>query len=61
MLVLTRSEGQRLIINDGEILIDVLEIRGNQVRLGVKAPKNITIHREEVYNRIQAEVESKIA
>ncbi len=55
MLVLTRSVGERLIINDGEIRLNVLEVKGNQVRLGIEAPKHISVHREEIYNRIQAE------
>ena len=57
MLVLTRSVGERLIINDGEICLNVLEVKGNQVRLGIDAPKHIAVHREEIYNRIQAETE----
>jgi len=55
MLVLTRSVGERLIINNGEIQLNVLEVKGNQVRIGVDAPKNVTIHREEIFNRIQTE------
>ena len=55
MLVLTRSVGERLIINDGEIKLNVLEVKGNQVRLGIDAPQNISIHREEIYDRIKAE------
>lgn len=58
MLVLTRSVGERLIIKDGEIRLNVLEIKGNQVRLGIDAPKDISVHREEIYNRIQAETET---
>ena len=54
MLVLTRSVGERLVIKDGEIRLIVLEVKGNQVRLGIEAPKHISIHREEIYNRIQA-------
>lgn len=54
MLVLTRSIGERLFIQDGEIKIQVLEVKGNQVRIGIEAPKYITIHREEVFNRIQS-------
>ena len=54
MLVLTRSVGERLFIQDGEIKIQVLEVKGNQVRIGIEAPKDIAIHREEVFNRIQA-------
>ena len=55
MLVLTRSVGERLIINDGEIKLNVLEVKGNQVRIGIDAPRNISVHREEIYNRIQEE------
>lgn len=54
MLVLTRSIGERLFIQDGAIKIQVLEVKGNQVRIGIEAPKDITIHREEVFNRIQS-------
>lgn len=55
MLVLTRSIGERLIIgNNGEICLHVLEVRGNQVRLGIDAPRNIAVHREEIYQRINA-------
>ena len=59
MLVLTRSVGERLIIKDGEIRLNVLEVKGNQVRLGIDAPKHISVHREEIYNRIQAENEAE--
>ncbi|PIZ04777.1 MAG: carbon storage regulator [Gammaproteobacteria bacterium CG_4_10_14_0_8_um_filter_38_16] len=52
MLVLTRSIGERLFIQDGLIKIQVLEVKGNQVRIGIEAPKDITIHREEVFDRI---------
>ena len=55
MLVLTRSIGERLFIQDGEIRIQVLEVKGNQVRLGIEAPKHIAIHREEVFERIKNE------
>lgn len=55
MLVLTRSIGERLFIQEGEIKIQVLEVKGNQVRIGIEAPKNISIHREEVFERIQSE------
>lgn len=57
MLVLTRSVGERLIINDGEIKLNVLEVKGNQVRIGIDAPKNVVIHREEIYNRIKQEAD----
>ena len=55
MLVLTRSIGERLIINNGEVKVSILEIKGNQVRLGVKAPRDVGVHRKEVYARIMQE------
>lgn len=61
MLVLTRSVNERLIINNGEITLSVLDIRGNQVRIGIDAPKNVTVHREEIYLRIKAEEEETVA
>ncbi len=54
MLVLTRNMNQSIIIGDN-IVITVLGVRGNQVRFGIDAPKEISVHREEIYNRIQAE------
>lgn len=54
-LVITRRIGERLFIEEDIIKIDIVNIKGNQVRLAIEAPKEITIHREEVYNRIKAE------
>ncbi len=54
ILVLTRRASEVLIIGD-DIKITILSIKGNQVRIGVDAPKNIPVHREEIYQRIQAE------
>ncbi len=54
MLVLTRKPGESITIGD-EIMIHVIEIKGKQVRLGIEAPRKFTIHREEVYIRIQEE------
>ena len=61
MLVLTRSIGERLFIQDGIIKIQVLEVKGTQVRIGIEAPKEIAIHREEVFNRIKTENETQEA
>lgn len=57
MLVLTRSIGERLIINNGEVKVSILEIKGNQVRLGIEAPRNVSVHREEIYERISSDGE----
>ena len=54
MLILTRRVGETLIIGD-EVTVTVLGVKGNQVRVGVNAPKNVTVHREEIYERIRQE------
>ena len=54
MLILTRRVGETLMIGD-EISVTVLGVKGNQVRLGVNAPKDVSVHREEIYERIQGE------
>jgi len=54
MLILTRRVGESVIIGDN-ITLTVLGVRGHQVRLGVDAPKDVSVHREEIYQRIQKE------
>ncbi|MFT5692422.1 MAG: carbon storage regulator [Oceanicoccus sp.] len=54
MLILTRRIGESLIIGD-DVKITVLAVKGNQVRVGVDAPKEVAVHREEIYDRIQKE------
>ncbi len=54
MLILTRRVGESLMIGD-EVSVTVLGVKGNQVRLGVNAPKTVAVHREEIYQRIQQE------
>ena len=54
MLILTRRSGEAVIVGDN-VRIAVLDIRGNQVRLGVEAPREVTVHREEGYQRIVEE------
>jgi carbon storage regulator len=54
MLILTRRVGETVVIGD-EVTVTVLGIKGNQVRIGVKAPKNVAVHREEIFERIRVE------
>ena len=58
MLILTRRVGETLMIGD-DVAVTVLGVKGNQVRIGVKAPKDVTVHREEIYERIRGEGESE--
>ena len=54
MLILTRRVGETLMIGD-EVTVTVLGVKGNQVRIGVNAPRDVSVHREEIYDRIKNE------
>jgi carbon storage regulator len=59
MLILTRKIGESLMIYDN-ITITVLGIKGTQVRIGIDAPRNITVHREEIFKKLKLDQEKKI-
>ncbi len=54
MLILTRRVGETLMIGD-DVAVTVLGVKGNQVRIGVKAPRDVSVHREEIYDRIRGD------
>lgn len=60
MLILTRRVGETLMIGD-QVSVTVLGVKGNQVRIGVNAPRTVSVHREEIYDRIQREHDSPSA
>lgn len=60
MLILTRRVGETLMVDD-DVTVTVLGVKGNQVRIGVNAPKDTPVHREEIYRRIQREEQAETA
>jgi carbon storage regulator len=60
MLILTRRVGESVMIGD-DVTITVLGVKGNQVRVGINAPKNVAVHREEIYERIKREQQGELA
>ena len=58
MLILTRRVGETLMIGD-QVTVTVLGVKGNQVRIGINAPKDLAVHREEIYQRIRREQEGQ--
>jgi carbon storage regulator len=59
MLILTRRVGESLMIGD-DVTVTVLGVKGNQVRIGVNAPKEVAVHREEIYEKIRAENDDEV-
>ena len=59
MLILTRRAGESLMIGE-DVSITVLGVKGNQVRIGIDAPKDVAVHREEIFDRIQDDQESNL-
>ncbi len=58
MLILTRRVGETIMIGD-DVTVTILGVKGNQVRVGINAPKNVAVHREEIYERIKRENEEE--
>ncbi len=60
MLILTRRIGEKLVIDDN-VIVTVLGVKGNQIRIGIEAPREVQVHREEIYQRILKEREDESA
>ena len=58
MLILTRKVGEALKVGE-DVTVTVMAVKGNQVRIGINAPKDVAVHREEIYEKVQAEKESR--
>lgn len=59
MLILTRKIGESLMVGE-EVTVTVMDVKGNQVRIGIAAPNDVAVHREEIYDRVQAEKAQQI-
>ena len=55
MLVLSRKRGERIVMDNGDIVITVVDMQGSQVKIGINAPKDMPIHREEIFDKISAD------
>ena len=60
MLILTRWTGESLMVGD-DVTVTVLGVKGNQIRIGIDAPQDVAVHREEIYERIQQEKEEQFS
>ena len=60
MLILTRRVGETLVVGDN-VTVTALGVKGNQVRIGVNAPRDVSVHREEIYQRIRKEKDNSMA
>lgn len=59
MLVLSRRKNEQIIVGDGDVIFTIVEIRGDKVRIGVDAPKEVPVHRKEVYDAIRRDAANR--